>query len=419
LPPRICGLAGEPAVTVRRATYLLKDDVGGLRRNYLEPVERWRVPAPDVAIALIGLGMAELVVWAGRETIGTPVTGPLWLRALFPLTLALPLAWRRRAPLGAFVVVMGTVVVQGLWTENSPEGFELMWCVGIAMFSAAAYAERSRAVAALVLGSIGYVVYAATNADVRSGRSSDQWAGGFFAIALVATWLVGVYLRSRRLDAAARTRAAALEDEVRQAVTDERARLARELHDVISHNLSAVVVQAAGARATGSADPSTLEKIERSGRESLVEMRRLLGVLRRSDDGPDLAPQPALSDLPALAASLSTYGVPVDLTVEGETRNLSPALELSVYRLVQESLTNVLKHAGPARATVRVDVGPDIVTVDVEDDGGGGEVDLHGGHGLVGMRERVALFDGEVTAGPRPRGGFAVHARLRRRIADR
>jgi signal transduction histidine kinase len=369
-----------------------------------------------VALAAVGLGLAESVAWTDSENVvGTPLAGPVWIQVLVPVLIAVPLAWRRRAPLAAVAVVFGALAVQALVTDDSPEGFELMWCLGIALYSAAAYAERGRSVAALVIGVVAFGVYSVRNVDIRSGDPGELWAGGFFGVALVAVWLAGVFVRSRREDAAARARAAALEQEVRQAVTDERARLARELHDVISHNLSAVVVQAAGARATGTADPSTLEKIERSGRESLVEMRRLLGVLRRSDDGPDLAPQPALSDLPTLATSLTAYGVPVDLTVDGDTRDLSPALELSVYRLVQESLTNVLKHAGPARATVRVEVGPELVTVDVEDDGEGGHVDLHGGHGLVGMRERVAMFGGELTAGPRAGGGFAVHALLHRR----
>jgi signal transduction histidine kinase len=174
-------------------------------------------------------------------------------------------------------------------------------------------------------------------------------------------------------------------------------------------------VQAAGARASGDVDPSTLEKIERSGRESLVEMRRLLGVLRQDDTRPTLAPQPGIADLPAMTESLRGSGVPVELTVLGDAEGLPPALGLSVFRIVQESLTNALKHADASRIQVRVQIDGDGVGVDVVDDGRGGDTEGTTGHGLLGIRERVALFDGELTAGPGPDGGFEVHARLRRK----
>jgi signal transduction histidine kinase len=370
--------------------------------------------ALDTGFAAVGLALAGTATWVDRETVGTTVHGPLWLRVVFPLALALPLAWRRRAPFAAFAVVCGAVLLQAFVTDDSPEGLEMIFCVGAAMYAVAAHGARARVVAALVLGVVTYAVYAGTNVDIRSGRSSDMWAGAFFAIALVATWLIGLFVHYRRGEEEAAAHARALEEGARKAVLDERARLARELHDVVSHNLSVVVVQAAGARASGDADETTLAKIERSGRESLVEMRRLLGVLRRDDDAPDLAPQPGLAQLEDLAGSMRAAGVPVHLTVTGAPDSLPPALELSVYRIVQESLTNVLKHAGPATASVRVDVGTDIVTIDIEDDGAGTADRDSGGHGLVGMRERVALFGGDLRVGPRAGGGFSVHAELSR-----
>lgn len=405
--------------------YLLKNDVGGPPRGYLERVgnveglaarfARAATTPADVVYAAVGLALGLVATWKDSNPIGTTVHGPIWLRTLFPFLIAVPLAWRRRAPLGCQLLVLGGLALQNVVSYDSPEGLELMWCVGLATYSAAAYAERARSVVGLLAAAGAYAVYAWTNVDIRTGQPSELWAGAFFAVALVATWLAGVFVRSRRADANAAARAAASEEEVRQAVADERARLARELHDVISHNLSVVVVQAAGARAAGDVDPSTLEKIERSGRESLVEMRRLLGVLRQDGAAPELAPQPGLPDLPMLAESLRTAGVPVALTVTGDREGLTPALELSIFRIVQEALTNVLKHAGPARIDARVDIGPVDVTIDIADDGRGGPVEHTGGHGLVGMRERVALFGGEVHAGPRAEGGFAVRARLRRR----
>jgi signal transduction histidine kinase len=368
--------------------------------------------ALDLTVAAVGLAIAEVATWVDPNPVGTPVHGPLWLRIVFPLALALPLAWRREAPLAAFAVVIGAVVVQGAVTDDSPEGLEMIFCVGAAMYAAATYATRTRAVAALALGAAAYAVYASTNVDIRSGESSQLWAGAFFAIALVTVWLVGLFVRYRRGEEAAEAHARALEESARQAVSDERARLARELHDVVSHNLSVVVVQAAGARAAGDVDPSTLEKIERSGRESLIEMRRLLGVLRRDGDAPDLEPQPGLAQLDELASSVSAAGVPVRLMLTGRHDGLPPAVELSVFRIVQEALTNVLKHAGAASATVRVAVSDDSVTIDVEDDGPGPVDHDTGGHGLVGMRERVALFGGSLRAEPLTAGGFGVHAVL-------
>jgi signal transduction histidine kinase len=184
---------------------------------------------------------------------------------------------------------------------------------------------------------------------------------------------------------------------------------------VIAHNLSVVVVQAAGARAAGIHDAKTLEKIEHSGRESLVEMRRLLGVLRRErDDDPNWAPQPGIAQLDALVTGVRAVGFPIELTIGGDPTDLPAVLDLYMYRIVQESLTNVVKHARPARVSVSVRCDPRLVTIDVIDNGSATPTATGGGHGLIGMRERVDLFGGQLTAGPRPAGGYAVHALLPR-----
>ena len=372
----------------------------------------------DVAVGAVGLALALTATWVPSVSVGTPVAGPTWLLVAFPLGLALPLLVRRRHPLAALSVVLATVVLQALVTQNTPEGLEMIFCVGVAMYSVAAYAERTHAVTGLVLGAATYGVYAGWNVDIRSGRHSDAWAGAFFGIALVTVWLVGVYVRYRRGEETAAARAAEVERQAREAVTEERARIARELHDVISHNLSVVVVQAAGARATGQHDPATLEKIERSGRDSLIEMRRMLGVLRRTDDSPDLLPQPGLSLLEDLVTSFREAGMSVELSVQGDPGTVPSAVQLSAYRIVQESLTNVLKHAGKASAKVRVRVERGQVRLDVLDDGRGACADDTGGHGLIGMRERVALFGGQLETGALPGGGFRVRASLPMPVAE-
>jgi signal transduction histidine kinase len=225
-------------------------------------------------------------------------------------------------------------------------------------------------------------------------------------------------------------------------VAEERGRIARELHDVVAHSVSVMVVQAGAARRTMAASPdqatTALGQIESTGRQALVELRRLLGLLRDGDrgDGAALTPQPGLEHLESLAAAAREAGLPVEVTVEGEPRPLPAGVDLSAYRIVQEALTNSLKHAGPARARVRVCYGREALEVQVTDDGRGersaarageglvvvtigpdGVLELPGrrdggGHGLIGMRERVALFGGTLEAGADPGGGYRVAARL-------
>jgi signal transduction histidine kinase len=376
-------------------------------------------PPTDAGLAAVLLAWVEAAVWFPGDAASTPVAGPFWLRVAYPLLVAVPLAWRRVAPLAVAATVMLGVVLQAAVTLDSPEGLWLIVVLSLVGYSVAAFSPRRRAVIGLGIAVVGYLLYAWGDPTVRQWRDGDPWAAGFFGAMVVAWWLFGLFVRHRHEERRAHARADELREQARVAVDQERARLARELHDVISHNLSVVVVQAAGARATGTGDPATLEKIERSGRESLVEMRRLLGVLRTEGDGdPDLAPQPGIGQLDALAAGVRAAGLDVTLTMEGERAALSPVLDLCAYRIVQESLTNVVKHAGPARVGVTVRCDPRAVTIDVVDDGVGSPVVAgtgHGhGHGLVGMRERVALFGGSLTVGPLAGGGFGVHARLPR-----
>ena len=202
---------------------------------------------------------------------------------------------------------------------------------------------------------------------------------------------------------------------------DERARIARELHDVVAHGVSAIaVVQAQGGGRLVRSDPEEAEDafatIERTGRQALVELRRLLGMLRVTDEQRVLAPQPGVARLGALVDDVRKAGLPVELVVDGDVATLPPGVDVSAYRIVQEGLTNALKHAGPARARVHVRYLPRAVEVEVTDDGRGGAIVVAGndggGQGLIGMRERVSLYGGRLEAGGRPSGGYAIRARL-------
>jgi signal transduction histidine kinase len=229
------------------------------------------------------------------------------------------------------------------------------------------------------------------------------------AVVLLVRRVVGDRERRARLAERERDLAA------REAIVEERARIARELHDAIAHNVSMMVVQAGAERRVLDGDVGTrevLETIERIGRGALTEMRRLVGMLR-SDAADSLAPQPGLGDLPTLVAQVRESGLPVDLMIEGERRELPVGIELSAYRIVQEALTNALKHAGEARASVRVRYEPESLELEIVDDGAGAAAPVaSGGHGLVGMRERVALYGGRLDTGRRAGGGFAVRVLL-------
>ena len=376
-----------------------------------------RALAVDLSLGLIGVVLTAIAAWS-VNVISTALAGPGWLKVLWPLLIGAPLVLRRRAPLLGWVIIWTGVCLQALITRNSPEGLNLIFVWGVGSYCVAAYSRTTRrALAGLAVTAVGYAIYSLANHDIMGGAAESLWAGAFFAAGLLAAWLAGVFVHGRREAVAQAARAAAVERQAEQAVADERARMARELHDIVSHNLSVVVLQAAGAQAAGSPDAGTLEKIERSGRQALVEMRRLLGVLRQPGDpaaGPRLAPQPGLVELAALLDGVRAAGLPVTLAIDGDPARLPAAVDISAYRIVQEALTNVLKHAGQATAAVSVRCGSDEVLIEVTDDGAGLPAGGPGGagHGLAGMRERVALFGGDLAAGPRPGGGFGVRARL-------
>jgi signal transduction histidine kinase len=332
----------------------------------------------------------------------------------------LPLAWRRRFPLAVLAATGALAIV--LEAANYPPstgGVPVL----VALYTVTTRSSRRVAIRAGVATAAGiFLALLVTHQKVTVSDVIEN------VVIFGTAWVLGERNRVRQAYLAElETRATQLERErevnAARAVADERTRIARELHDVIAHNVSVMVVQAGAARRTIDRDADgareAMALIESTGRQALDEMRRLIGVFRQDNDPVQatLAPQPSVRHLDQLVAQVREAGLPVELEVEGEPQPLASGVDLSAYRIVQEALTNSLKHAGPAHATVRVRYGGNDVEVIVTDDGrgprppdaGNGSC---GGHGLVGMRERVALYGGELDVGPRGGGGFEVRARL-------
>jgi signal transduction histidine kinase len=368
----------------------------------------------DGLLALAIAGAIETLAWNGG-VIGDPIRGPRALVVALPLLMALPLLWRRRWPLLVWTLAAAGIVAQAVASHHSAEGLEILAVLFVGSYSVAAYADRRRALVGLAVFLVTYAVYAWEDPNTRSGRTSDEWATAFFGALTVASWLAGLVTYDRRTAAAAAARAVALERDREQVLTEERSRIARELHDIVSHNLSVVVLQASGARARSDADSddvsATLEKIETSGRTALVEMRRMLGVLRAGTDGPELAPQPGLGDIADLVESVRRSGLDVALETNGDLAGVPSAVELSAYRIVQESLTNTMRHAEATRADVAVRRDDGALVVEVHDESALPPRPVTAGHGLTGMRERAALLGGDFLAGWDARG-FVVRVRL-------
>ena len=372
----------------------------------------------DAGIAITAAALIAIAAWGSPRLIGsTAIAGPAWLRALLPLLIAVSLVLRRRAPLVMWLAIWAGIALLFLLADNSARGLAFGSVLFMGAYSLGAHASFRRAAAGLVL--VAPVVAVIGHRGELALAFSQGEAGGKVAVVLAALqlaafWLAGVVVHARRQAASLAARSADLQREAEQATAAERARIARELHDIVAHHLAVIVLQAAGARALGKPAGATLEKIENSARQGLAETRRLLGVLRDPDEETGLAPQPGIGDLDALAANVRAAGLPVNLVIDGDLAALPATVDVSVYRIVQEALTNVLKHAGPARADVLIGCAGDAVTIEVTDDGTAqsGQQAPAGGHGLAGMRERAAVFGGDLAAGPRPGGGYAVRARL-------
>ncbi len=378
-----------------------------------------RVPrsALDAVLAAVLLVVGQLQVWTGWNDggVGTvPVhAGPA--RALVVAACTVPLAWRRSRPFAVLGIVCGALVVQLTLVAAYAPFLAGLLPMCIANYTVAAYGSRWRPAGLLAV----FGVIAVTFAVIPEERAPGEVL--FSAFVGLGTWIAGDVVRSRfssaeRAVGAARQLVAAREEAAAAALADERARIARELHDVIAHSVSVMGVQAGAARTLMDSDPAAargaLRHIEAAARDSVAELQRLLAVLREpaEQDG-DLSPQPGLATLPRLVDQVRSAGLPVDLSMSGNAE-LPPGVDLAAYRIVQEALTNALKHAG-APTAVRVCSADGHVQIEVRDTGslrpGGG---TSGGHGLVGMRERAHLYGGTLEARPHPDGGFVVRARL-------
>jgi signal transduction histidine kinase len=332
-----------------------------------------------------------------------------------------PCRWRRGG--GFPLAVLATSVASGLAFAAlglPPEILGL--AILVAVYSVAAYGDRWVALAGLAVAEVGLAAV-----QLTPGRTgADTLVINNMGVVAVA-WLLGHFAHNYRAYAARlEERTAELERArealARRAVTEERLRLARELHDVVAHAMSVIAVQSGVGAHVATTQPKEARKalaaIEATSRAALTELRRLLGVLRQEDEPHgDLAPMPGLADLEGLLAEVAKAGLAVKLQVHGTRPPLPAGVDLSAYRIVQEALTNVVKHAGPAHAQVVVGYGDQEVTVEIIDDGRGAVTSVTDGragtgHGLIGMRERVAAFGGDLEVGPRPHGGFRVAARL-------
>jgi signal transduction histidine kinase len=337
---------------------------------------------------------------------------------MIPAALAtiLPLLARRQlpflAPATVLVLAGGVSFVEG---NFAPFSFSVFVSMVAAAFLLGMNADRREALAGVPL------IVAAVVVAVRNEPRGDTDDGVFVTIILLCAWIGGVAL-SRKLAEAhrAEARAAALTEEQRrlaaEAVEEERSRIARELHDVVAHHVSVMTVQAGAVRRLlrpeQEREREALVSVEETGRKALTEMRRLLDVLKEEATPAPLAPQPGMATLDTLLEQVREAGLPVELSTEGDPVELAPGVDLSAYRIIQEALTNALKHAGPARAWVVVRYGEKNLELEIANDGRSDGSNAASGHGLVGMKERVAVYGGELESGPRPGGGFAVRARL-------
>jgi signal transduction histidine kinase len=368
-------------------------------------------PVPPRSDLLLAFAIGALVL---VEVVTEPLVP---YAASIPLGLlqAGAVAWRRRAPLAALVVATGALFVQtaagvSLHTPVSPIVVGL-----VVVYSVAQHEPLGRA--ALVLAVTLGGSLAAFELAVANGERYSAGDRLFVSLFIVAPWIAGRALHARGREAAdLAERAARLEREQEAVVAEERARIARELHDVIAHSLSVIVVQAGAGERVAEQRPEqaveTLRSIQGIGRQALSEMSRLVGVLRDGGEEIGLEPLPGLDQLDALLDQTRRAGLAVELRVEGERRALPPGVELSAYRIVQEALTNARKHAGEAQVTVALSYAADELAIEVSDDGRGDDGGGGGGHGLIGMRERAAVFGGSLQAGVRPEGGFTVRAAL-------
>jgi signal transduction histidine kinase len=385
------------------------------------PARSGRRVAVDVAVVVVifCLAVADIANGASDDSAER---GADLLAFVLVGAGSLSMWWRRRFPVVTLSIVAGVVI-----TAYLREYGAALAVLGLpALYAVAVYEERRRLAwyALIAISSLMLLAASVSLLDTPDGFAYLSLLS--MATFVTAAIAAGVLIRNReRIFADTELRAAVAEAnrlaDAERAAANERSRIAREMHDVLAHSMSVIAVQAAAGREIARVDPEkaaeVFARIESVGRESLTELRRMLGVLRDTGEGnASRAPQPGIADVADIVAASTASGVATELVVEGQRRDLAPGIELAAFRIVQEALTNVRKHAGPtATASVCIRYESSSVLVEVIDDGRGAATALSAsgsGHGLIGMRERVEVYGGELSYGPRPGGGYAVRVRL-------
>jgi signal transduction histidine kinase len=360
-----------------------------------------------------------MFVAAEIAVVGGSPDGPAAVIYGFPALWTFPLLLRRRWPSFSVLVVLGALALESRLAQEATESIAVLPPVMLAFWVAGTIEDRARSTAIGVAGAVlGLVIVAANPGPLHVADVV------FLAVFMGAPFAAGATLRSREEHAAdLERRAAALERERderdRAVVAEERARIARELHDIVGHSIGVMMAQTGAARFLVDDEPDRAREallvVEDAGRQALIEMRRMLAILRDDEASDVLGPQPGLGDLRELVASSRASGLDVELTMEGDSAPSSVGVELAAYRIVQEALTNARRHGGKTHASVLVRRSPGALELTVVNDGavaGSADGEQGGGHGVIGMRERVALYGGRLEVGPRTGGGYVVHARL-------
>ncbi|TDB75733.1 sensor histidine kinase [Micromonospora sp. KC723] len=387
------------------------DTVGGVTSIVPRRLLSRRLRTADLIAVdvLLALSLFALCAYAAAEvplTVG--VREPVWISVSAAALVGGPVAVRRIWPLtvlGVVFVSSAVVLLSGVIPDYAAvPPFLALAC---ALYTVGAARPRRRSVPALIACLAGTLVLLVGIPVTEAGSAASAATVAFVVMLTGMAWLLGRAARERRTYAAQTA-----EQLTHRAVSDERLRIAREMHDIVSHSMSLIAVKAAVGNHVAETSPAeareALRVIETTSRGALAELRRTLGVLR---DDPSYAPTPGLRDLATLADQAAAGGVDVEMTVTGDD-DLPAGVGLSVFRIVQEALTNVVRHAAPARCRVTVTVESGEVRIEVTDDGRRGSRARSGGHGLIGMRERVGMYRGELSAGPCPEGGFRVAGRL-------
>ena len=372
------------------------------------------------------MAVALSVVLVLELSLGSNITGPAWANYVCGLVATAAVAWRRPWPVWALAVQLISVLVSTAFGGDLAENpFSPFLAVIVVMYGVGSYAPRAWSYFGVGIGVLGMIL-------INLVGDSPSDAGSYIGTSLLAVvlpWAAGRAVKEwaqRALELERVNQALKAEQEQRSllAVADERSRIARELHDVVAHSISVMVVQAEGARRMMDRDPkrakAALDQIEGTGRAALVEMRRLLGVLRKERDGVVRTPQPGTGTLDMLVDRAQEAGLDVRVAIEGQRKTLPAGIDVSVFRIIQEALTNALKHAGPTRADVLLTYHPDSIEVEIVDAGIVNGYEPEGSdpenpqHGLLGMKERVSLYGGEIATGPCEDGrdGYRVWARI-------